>query len=226
MAGSGRPLPRAFFARAALVVARALLGRLLVRESPEGRVSGRIVEVEAYRGRRDPASHAFRGPTARNRVMFGPPGHAYVYFTYGMHHCLNVVCEERGTPAAVLIRAAEPIEGIELMIARRGVEETVRLMRGPGCVARALGLEREHDGLDLTLGPLVVSDAPPARGGFPVALSPRIGIRLGTEWPWRFYLAGHPCVSGAPRGMPGAMARVRDSAEGPRASRVGAGVRR
>lgn len=203
----GRPLPRAFFARPARVVARALLGRVLVHESPNGRASGRIVEVEAYRGRHDPASHAFRGPTPRNRVMFGPPGHAYVYFTYGMHHCVNVVCEERGTAAAVLIRAAEPIEGIERMIGRRGVEEPARLMRGPGCVARALGLELRHDGLDLTRGPLWVSEAPPERAGFPIARSPRIGIRLGTEWPWRFYLAGHPCVSGTPRGMLGAAPR-------------------
>jgi DNA-3-methyladenine glycosylase len=176
-------------------VARALLGRLLVHDAPDGRVAGRIVEVEAYRGPDDPASHAFRGTTARNRAMFGPPGHAYVYFTYGMHHCLNVVTGPAGRPAAVLVRALEPLAGLDRMRARRGVGEAARLARGPGCVARALGLTRSHDGLDLTRAPLWVSDAPPRRGGRAVARGPRIGIRAGRERPWRLWLAGHPCVS-------------------------------
>lgn len=193
------PLPRRFYARPVLVVARALLGRVLVHEGPGGRTSGRIVEVEAYRGADDPASHAFRGETARNRVMFGPPGHAYVYFTYGMHHCVNVVTGTPGAAGAVLIRALEPLEGIELMRRRRGVRELERLARGPGCVTRALGLDRRHDGLDLTRGPLAVETGPPARGGHPVARGPRIGIRVATERPWRFWLAGHPCVSGPHR---------------------------
>jgi DNA-3-methyladenine glycosylase len=177
-------------------VARAVLGRVLVHDGPEGRVAGRVVEVEAYAGATDPASHAFRGPTARNRVMFGPPGHAYVYFTYGMHHCLNLVTGPAGRAAAVLVRALEPLEGLERMRARRGPVATERLTRGPGCVARALGLERRHDGLDLTRGPLWLSDRPARRGGRRVASGPRIGIRVGVERPWRFWLAGHPCVSG------------------------------
>ncbi|MEO5987624.1 MAG: DNA-3-methyladenine glycosylase [Candidatus Eisenbacteria bacterium] len=196
-----RPLPRAFYARPAPIVARALLGRVLVHDSREGRQAGRIVEVEAYRGERDPASHAFRGITPRTRGMFGPPGHAYVYFTYGMHHCVNLVCEAQGSAAAVLIRALEPIEGLEAMRARRAVQQDARLARGPGCVAQALGLDRSHDGLDLTLGPLFVADLPRARGGHRLAVGPRIGIRVGLDRHWRFWLAGHPCVS-VPRGVP------------------------
>lgn len=153
------------------------------------------MEVEAYRGSGDPASHAFRGVTPRNRVMFGEPGHAYVYFTYGMHHCLNVVCEPAGRASAVLIRAFEPIAGIASMRARRGVEQDVRLGRGPGCVAQALGLDRRHDGLDLTVGPLFIADTAAERGGHRIAAGPRIGIRVGLERDWRFWLLGHPCVS-------------------------------
>ncbi len=178
------------------MVARALLGRVLVCDAGGARVAGRIVEVEAYRGARDPASHAFRGETPRNRSMFGPPGRAYVYFTYGMHHCLNVVCAREGVAGAVLVRALEPLEGLDAARARRGVAEPSRLMRGPGCVARALGLTREHDGADLVAGPLRVGDAPPRRGGRQVASGPRVGIRAGLEHAWRFWLEGHPCVSG------------------------------
>lgn len=178
------------------MVARALLGRVLVCDAGGARVAGRIVEVEAYRGARDPASHAFRGETPRNRPMFGPPGRAYVYFTYGMHHCLNVVCAREGVAAAVLVRALEPLEGLDAARARRGVAEPARLMRGPGCVARALGLSRAHDGADLVAGPLRVSAAPPRRGGRRVASGPRVGIRAGLEHAWRFWLEGHPCVSG------------------------------
>lgn len=179
-----------------MTVARALLGRLLECDLGRERVAGRIVEVEAYRGGRDPASHACRGETARNRAMFGPPGHAYVYFTYGMHHCLNVVCGREGAAAAVLVRALEPVEGFALARERRGVAEAHRLMRGPGCVARALGLTREHDGLDLVAGPLRVSAAPADLMGRRIASGPRVGIRAGLEHHWRFWLGGHPCVSG------------------------------
>jgi len=196
----GRPLPRRFYARPAVAVARAVLGRLLVRETGEGIAAGWIVEVEAYEGARDPASHAFRGRTARNAVMFGPPGHAYVYFTYGMHHCLNLVTGPAGRASAVLVRALAPARGEDLMRARRGVEAAERLARGPGCVAQALGLDRSHDGVDLTRRPgLWLSDRPARRGGFRVAAGPRIGIRHGVELPWRFALAGHPCVSGPRR---------------------------
>jgi len=182
-------------------VARALLGRALVHDGPQGRVAGRIVEVEAYRSAGDPASHAFRGPTPRNRVMFGEPGHAYVYFTYGMHHCLNLVCEPAGQAAAVLIRAFEPLAGAHVMRARRGVEESMRLGRGPGCVAQALGIDRSHDGLDLSAGPLFIAQAPPQLGSHRIVAGPRIGIRVALERDWRFWLAGHPCVS-ASRGTP------------------------
>jgi DNA-3-methyladenine glycosylase len=215
-----RPLGRAFYARPVRTVARALLGRLLVYEGPLGRVSGRIVEVEAYDGARDPASHAYRGRTRRNAVMFGPPGHAYVYFTYGMHHCLNLVAEAEGRAAAVLIRALEPVEGLEWMRRRRRGAPTDRLTRGPGCVGQALGLDRRHDGLDVTRGPLWVSNRPARRGGRRVACTRRIGIRRGTELLLRFHLDGHPCVSGV-RGSGGD-----GSAAGKRAASGRAGARR
>jgi len=179
-----------------VTVARAVLGRLLVREGPEGRIAGRIVEVEAYGDGRDPASHARAGRTARNAAMFGPAGHAYVYFTYGMHHCLNLVTGREGHAYAVLVRALEPVLGLDLMRGRRGAVPAERLTSGPGCVARALGLTREHDGLDLTRGPLWISDLPPRRRGLPVAAGPRVGIRAGSGRAWRFWLDGHPSVSG------------------------------
>jgi len=192
-------LSRAFFARPAPVVARALLGHVLAHDAAGGVRAGRIVEVEAYRGGVDPASHAFRGRTPRNASMFGPPGHAYVYFTYGMHWCVNLVCAADGVGEAVLVRALEPVAGIDAMRAARGVDERDRLARGPGCVTRALGLDRRHDGLDLSRGPLWVG-AGRALGGFRIAHGERIGIRVGRERPWRFWLAGHPCVSG-PKGV-------------------------
>lgn len=175
-----------------------MLGRLLVRESRAGRVVGRIVEVEAYGGRRDAASHARRGETARNRTMFGPAGHAYIYFSYGMHHCFNVVTGRAGTASAVLVRALEPVAGLDLMARRRGTRERHRLARGPGCVGRALGLGRADDGEDLTRGPLWLSDLPPRRGGRSIRRSARIGITRAASRPWRFFLSGHPCVSAGP----------------------------
>jgi len=201
-------LPRSFYERPVLQIARGVLGRLLVYESPRGRVSGRIVEVEAYRGADDPASHAFRGPTRRNSVMFGPPGHAYVYFTYGMHHCMNIVAGGAGRASAVLVRALEPVEGIELMRERRGIDAWERLARGPGCVTQALGLDRTHNGLDLVRGPLYLDAMAPRRQGLPITAGPRIGIRLARTRPWRFFLDGHPCVSGPrPRSAAGRVHR-------------------
>ena len=196
-AARGRSLPRSFFARDPVVVARAALGRLLVHDSPRGRVSGLVVEAEAYRGEDDPASHAHRGRTARNAAMFGEPGHAYVYFTYGMHHCLNLVTGAAGKASAVLVRALEPVDGDELMREWRGAGAgaSSRLARGPGNVARALGLTRAHDGLDLVSGPLWLSDLPPRRGGRRIARGPRIGIRVALDREWRCLLVGHPCVS-------------------------------
>jgi DNA-3-methyladenine glycosylase len=198
----GRPLPRAFYARDPVVVARAVLGRLLVHDSPQGRVSGLIVEAEAYRGAGDPASHAHRGRTARNAAMFGEPGYTYVYFTYGMHHCLNLVTGIAGQASAVLVRALEPVDGDELMRERRGAGATPRLARGPGNVARALGLTRAHDGLDLVDGPLWLSDLPPRRGGHRIARGPRIGIRVALDRDWRCFLEGHPSVSAPGRAAP------------------------
>jgi DNA-3-methyladenine glycosylase len=199
---AGRPLPRRFYERRVTTVARAVLGRLLVRDDGSGgRVAGRIVEVEAYGDGNDPASHARAGPTARNRVMFGPAGRAYIYFTYGMHHCLNLVTGPVGEASAVLVRALEPVFGLEAMRARRGPVPDSKLASGPGCVAKALGLTLADDGADLTRGPLWVSDLPPRRGGLPIVAGTRVGIRLGVEREWRFRLAGHPSVSGPRSGL-------------------------
>ncbi len=197
----GSPLARRWYARPVLEVARGLLGRVLVRETAEGVSAGRILEVEAYRGADDPASHAYRGLTRRTEVMFGPPGFAYVYFTYGMHFCFNVVVEPAGRAAAVLIRALEPVAGAALMSRRRGPDVPwSRLARGPACVAVALALGRGENGLDLTRGPLWVSNLAPRRGGRRIVAGSRIGIRVGVERPWRFLLEGHPLVSGSPKG--------------------------
>ncbi|GBC86877.1 Putative 3-methyladenine DNA glycosylase [bacterium HR12] len=197
----GRPLPRSFFDRDVTAVARDLLGRILVRRLADGRrLAVRLVEVEAY-APDDPASHSYRGPTERNRTMFGPPGRLYVYFTYGMHHCLNVVTGPEGVGAAVLLRAGEPIEGLEAMAERRGTDDPRLLCSGPGRLAQALGLTREHDGADLVLGPEIRlhegEPVPEAR----VAVTTRVGINHGTERPWRFFVAGDPFVSpGRPTG--------------------------
>jgi DNA-3-methyladenine glycosylase len=188
-------------------VARALLGRVLVREEDGEALAGRIVEVEAYGGPADPASHARPGLTARNATMFGPPGRAYVYFTYGMHHCMNVVTGPDGTATAVLIRALEPLAGLERMRVRRGGVDDIRLMRGPGCVGQALGLDRGADGVDLVQGWMWIGSGPAHRGGFAIARSPRIGIRVAVDREWRMFLAGHPCVSGPKRILPASTSR-------------------
>ena len=188
-------LPRAFFERPAPDVARDLIGKVLVHRTAAGLRSGRIVEVEAYRGRQDPASHAFRGPTPRSAVMFGLPGHLYVYFTYGMHHCVNLVCEAEGSAGAVLVRALEPLRGIDAMQRSRGTPEFARLARGPGCVAQALALDRRQDGLDLSSGEVWVASTTRPPYAARILRGQRIGIRVGVERPWRFWVAGHPCVS-------------------------------
>lgn len=199
MTGPLPPLPRTFYARPTTEVARDLLGKLLVRTS-EGRPPriARIVEVEAYLGERDAASHARRGPTPRAAIMFGPPGFLYVYLVYGMHHCMNVVTESDGMAGAVLLRAAEPIAGFE---------ETVgaRPLAGPGKVCAALGISRAHNGLDLcTGGELFVSEDQAAGTGVkPRAKnSRRIGVDYAGAWArrlLRFYLPGNAHVSGKPR---------------------------
>jgi DNA-3-methyladenine glycosylase len=189
----GKRLGRTFFRRDSLELAPLLLHKVLVH----GECAGRIVEVEAYR-EDDEASHSYRGRTARNGTMFGPPGLLYVYFSYGMHWCANVVCGAEGTGAAVLLRALEPLAGIERMRERRPAARTERdLCSGPGKLTRALGLERSHDGWDLARGagdgPFLLDDGtpPPARPG----RGPRIGITKATEKPWRFFAEGSPFVS-------------------------------
>ena len=200
MLARARPLPRAFYARGPRVLARALLGRVLVHDDPRaGRLAGLIVETEAYAGADDPASHAYRGETPRNRVMFGPPGVAYVYFTYGMHHCFNVVCGAVGQPSAVLVRALEPLLGLAAMRRRRAGVEGARLARGPGSLARAMGLDLRLDGADLTRGPLWIADLPPRRLGRRIGRGPRVGITRAATFPWRYWLIGSAAVSAGPR---------------------------
>ena len=200
VSGRRRVLARGFYDRGALEVAPQLLNKLLVRE---GRV-GRIVEVEAYRGSEDPASHAYRGETARNATMFGAPGHLYVYFTYGMHFCANVVCMGEGTAEAVLLRALAPVSGLEAMrAARGGVVTDTELTSGPAKLCQAMGITRVDDGADLVVGgPAlgVVDDglAPPTAP----ATSGRVGIRHASQLQWRWWVPGDRNVS-RPR-VPGA----------------------
>jgi DNA-3-methyladenine glycosylase len=180
-------LTQAFFARSVHDVAPDLIGAtLLVRG-----VGGMIVEVEAY-DHEDPAAHGFRGRTARNAAMFGPPGHAYVYRSYGIHWCLNFVCEEVGVPSAVLIRALEPRYGMAAMRDRRGVAEERLLCSGPGRLCQALAITREHDGLALDESPF---DLRPRHNGVEVLSGPRIGITKAALVPWRFGLAGSRFLS-------------------------------
>lgn len=189
-------LPRRFFAVDSRELAPLLLNKLLVRG---GRV-GRIVEVEAYAGALDPASHAYRGRTARNGTMFGPAGHLYVYFTYGMHFCANAVCGDEGEASAVLLRGLTPLAGLAEMRAARGPAARLDrdLCNGPGKLCQALGIDRSFDGADLVTGDRgveVVDDGtPPPRDA---ATSGRVGLRVATEVPWRYYVPGAVGVSRA-----------------------------
>ncbi|MCO6011340.1 DNA-3-methyladenine glycosylase [Actinoallomurus purpureus] len=190
----GDPLPRAFFDRLSEEVAPDLLGRVLERSSPEGTVAVRLTEVEAYAGPLDSASHAYRGRTDRNTVMFGPPGHAYVYFTYGMHYCVNLVCLGEGVPAAVLIRAGEIIEGREPAMARRPRSSVRDLARGPARLCDALAIDRTLYGADVCdrESPLRVLPGEPATE---VRTGPRTGVTSAKDVPWRFWIDGDPSVS-------------------------------
>lgn len=192
-------LRRNFFERYTPTVAKELLGCRLVRVTGGMRVAGVIVETEAYRGSGDPASHAFRGRTKRNEVMFGPAGYAYVYFTMGAHYCLNVTTERRGTPAAVLIRAIEPVEGLDEMRKNRGVDDPQRLAAGPGNLTRALKIDRELNGEDMVRSERLFIERGGGTGD--VGVSSRVGISSGTSLKWRFYLRESPFVS---RGKPSA----------------------
>ncbi|HEX6261480.1 MAG TPA: DNA-3-methyladenine glycosylase [Actinomycetota bacterium] len=184
-----RPLPRDFYERSSIALARDLLGKVVVSELGGTRTAGRIVEVEAYRPD-DPASHSFRGPTPGNQTMFGPPGHAYVYVSYGIHRCMNAVAR---SGSAVLLRALEPLHGLDAMAARRGLDQERLLCAGPGRLCQALGVTRGEDGVDLTAGEgLWITEGPPPRR---VGRTPRIGISVGGDRPWRFVEEGSPYAS-------------------------------
>jgi DNA-3-methyladenine glycosylase len=212
----GRLLKRSFFRSPPEHVAPRLLGKVLAHRTRSGWLAGRIVEVEAYLGPHDatpdPAAHSHRGPTPRNEVLFGPPGHAYVYFIYGRYYCMNFSCEKEGLGGGILLRALEPLVGIEQMARRRGLPPDAApcdLTGGPGRLCEALGITRAaHDGLDLLdpHSPLQVRD-----DGFRVTrvlVTRRIGIRHAVELPLRFALPGNECVSG-PKKMEGKLIFVR-----------------
>lgn len=188
------PLPAEFYARDTESVAKQLLGQRLVREINGVRLVGKIVETEAYIGENDPASHAFRGKTSRTALMFGPPGFAYIYFIYGMYYCLNVVTETAGFPAAVLIRAVEPLAGIEEMKKNRQKADIRSLTNGPGKLCQAFAIDKKLNGWDLSKPPLWIAHAPAVPADAVVATT-RVGIRQGREFPWRFYISCHPFVS-------------------------------
>jgi len=197
-------LPRDTFACSAVAVAPALLGCVLEHDTPEGLVAVALTEVEAYHGQADPASHAYRGRTPRNAVMFGPPGHAYVYFTYGMHFCVNLVCLPEGTASAVLLRAGRVVEGEDLARARRtalgpGGRD---LARGPARLCQALAITRAQNGADVCdpASPLRVRWPGPAEAatglpGASISHGPRVGVSTAADVPWRFWVTGDPTVS-------------------------------
>ena len=200
-------LPRETFARGAAEVAPALLGCVIEHDTPDGLVAVALTEVEAYHGHADPASHAYRGRTARNAVMFGPPGHAYVYFTYGMHFCVNLVCLPQGAASAVLLRAGRVVEGEGLARARRTAPGPGGrdLARGPARLCQALGIAREQNGADVCApaSPLRIRwPAPAGAGAGPAELAgaaissgPRVGVSAAGDRPWRFWITGDPTVS-------------------------------
>ncbi|PKK84921.1 MAG: 3-methyladenine DNA glycosylase [candidate division Zixibacteria bacterium HGW-Zixibacteria-1] len=186
-------LDRAFYLRPTLEVARDLIGKYLV-SAIDGRIlAARLVEVEAYIGENDPACHAAVGRTARNEIMYGQGGFSYIYFIYGMYHCLNVVTEKEGFPAAVLIRGAEPIDGVEVMTSRFAGGNSNRLTDGPGKLCKAFGLTRDHNGKDFLGSELYIED----RGYIPKKIdrSGRIGIKKAADKKWRFFESGSPYVS-------------------------------
>jgi DNA-3-methyladenine glycosylase len=203
-------LPRAFFDRPSTQVAPDLLGCVFWSDTPAGRVAVRLVEVEAYEGEADPASHAFRGKTARNAVMYGEPGHAYVYFTYGMHFCVNLVCLPPGQASAVLLRAGEVVDGADLAATRRpGGSRERDLARGPARLCQALAIDRSLDGADVCApgSPLGIGPPPAGAASTEISSGPRVGITRAVDWPLRFWLAGDRYVSGFRAGRPAGLAR-------------------
>lgn len=180
-----------------LAVAARLLGCVVEADTPDGTVAVRLVEVEAYRGADDPASHSYRGRTARNAVMFGPPGHLYVYFIYGMHYCVNISCQPDGEAAAVLLRAGEVISDLRVARVRRPTaRRDADLARGPARLASLLGLRREHNGIDVTdpTSPVRLRQGPPVDPA-EVRTGPRVGVTAAHDRPWRFWLDSSPAVS-------------------------------
>jgi len=197
---------RRFYSRPTLTVAEQLLGKVLVHRMPAGTAAGMIVETEAYIGEDDPACHAAPGPTRRNAPLYGPPGIAYVYLNYGIHYLVNAVTEADGHPAAVLIRALAPVDGVALMHTRRGARVAERdLCRGPGNLTKALGISLSENQLDLASSRLTIEDRGCRVPG--ISWGPRIGIRAGVERPWRCWITDHPSVSGVRRA--GSAARLR-----------------
>jgi DNA-3-methyladenine glycosylase len=196
-------LARSFFDAPPEQVARALLGKILVRRNGGERLAGRIVETEAYLGEHDPAAHAASGRTARNAVLYGPPGHAYVYSIYGLHYCINVSCLPEGIPGCVLLRALEPLEGMDAMRRNRGFSASAairQLASGPGKLCHAFRITRAADNdLDLTGADSSLGFVEDGFQGGDIRVTPRIGIRKATDLPLRFFLAGHACVSAAGR---------------------------
>lgn len=191
-----RKLPRSFFDRPTLEICPELIGKIIVLKTADSSLSARITEVEAYIGQADPACHAARGMTERNRIMFGPPGMAYIYLIYGMYNCLNFVTEREGFAAAILLRGAEPLNGIELMRERSKTKHDWQLLNGPGKLCRSFALTRAQNGLDLTGGELYLERSD--RQAPEVESSPRIGISSGTELDWRFFDPASRAVSKIP----------------------------
>jgi DNA-3-methyladenine glycosylase len=190
-------LDNEFYKQDTISVARSLLGAYLVHESREGTTAGRIVETEAYLWG-DPACHAYRRKTTRNATMFGPEGYAYVYQIYGIHYCVNVVTAPEGVGEAVLIRALEPIQGLDLMQLRRGMENFRHLCNGPGKLVQAMGITRSMDGISLMQPPFYILSTdtyPQQNQPFNIITTTRIGITQGADLPYRFYIQGHACVS-------------------------------
>ncbi len=204
-------LPRSFYLQPTVRVAQDLLGMIMVRRWRTETLSGKIVETEAYLGEQDPASHAYRGMTARNEVMFGIGGHLYVYFTYGMHYCCNVVTEEEGIGHAVLIRALEPLDGVRAMARNRHItvpgrttadlplRDLVQMCSGPGKLCQALNITRKENGIDLCGSEIWIGDIHQKRPHSAIASSTRVGITGGTTHEWRFFIKDNPFVS---RGRP------------------------
>ena len=182
-------VPRALYLQPTLDAAKSLIGKVLLRQTDEGPISGLIVETEAYLTG-DPANHASRGMTNRNRTMFGPPGHAYVYKVH-MQCCINAVAQPEGVAEAVLIRALMPLQGIELMRRNRGVDDLRALCSGPGKLTRALGIDRSLDGCDLVEGPVLIVEPDEELGDLGLVQTTRIGIRVAADEPWRFYSKAH-----------------------------------